>query len=154
MKLKFSFSFVILAAIAACNSPSNRDDSAGSTNYFSDPNVREDEAPGVYFVNLKDGDTVRSPVIVEMGVRGKEVEPSGTVHPEKGHHHIIVDGSFIKADETVPTDSIHLHFGKGETSDTLYLHPGKHTLTLQFANGNHISFGKGWSKTITITVTQ
>jgi len=32
------------------------------------------------------------------------------------------------------------------------LSPGKHTLTLQFANALHKSYGKGFSKELTITV--
>jgi hypothetical protein len=54
----------------------------------------------------------------------------------------------------VMKDSTHLHFGKGQTVDTLKLSPGTHTLTLQFADGTHMSYGKDWSSTITITVKQ
>ena len=107
---------------------------------------------GVYFVNLKDGDKVKSPVIVQMGVKGMDVEPAGADNEGKGHHHLIIDGSYIEKGEIVPKDSTHLHFGKGQTVDTLKLSPGQHTLTLQFADGMHMSLGKDWSKTITITV--
>jgi hypothetical protein len=34
----------------------------------------------------------------------------------------------------------------------LELEPGPHTLTLQFANANHQSFGKKFAKTISINV--
>ena len=51
-----------------------------------------------------------------------------------------------------PKDATHIHFGKGQTVDTLALTPGTHTLTLQFANGVHESYGKDWSKTITVEV--
>ena len=32
------------------------------------------------------------------------------------------------------------------------LEPGEHTLTMQFANGKHESFGPDWATTITVTV--
>ena len=69
-----------------------------------------------------------------------------------GHHHIIIDGSWIKTGDVVPANETNIHFGKGQTETTLELAPGQHTLTLQFANGAHQSFGEEWSKTITITV--
>lgn len=111
-----------------------------------------EDQPGVYFENLKDGDNVKSPVIIQMGVNGMGIEPAGAVTEGMGHHHIIVDGSFVEKDQTVPMDATHLHFGKGQTVDTLALSPGKHTLTLQFANGLHSSYGEEWSKTIGINV--
>lgn len=36
--------------------------------------------------------------------------------------------------EAIPFDDAHKHFGKGQTGVDLELAPGKHTLTLQFAN--------------------
>jgi hypothetical protein len=107
---------------------------------------------GVFFVNLKDGDVVKSPVFVEMGVNGMEVEPAGNLSEGKGHHHIIIDGSFIEKGTMVPKDETHLHYGGGQTSDSLILSPGKHTLTMQFADGLHQSYGEDLSNTISVTV--
>jgi len=107
---------------------------------------------GLYFQNLKDGDTVDPSFIVEMGVNGMDIEPAGPVNAGKGHHHIIVDGSFIAAGQPVPADATHIHFGKGQTETLLKLEPGKHTLTLQFADGVHTSYGEKWSKTIMVNV--
>ncbi|MFC3881621.1 DUF4399 domain-containing protein [Algoriphagus namhaensis] len=108
---------------------------------------------GVYFVNLNDGDTVTSPFKVEMGVNGMEVEPAGKVNEGFGHHHLIIDGSFIEAGVTVPANETNIHYGKGQkTTDDIVLSPGQHTLTLQFADGVHASYGEAMSKTITITV--
>jgi hypothetical protein len=58
----------------------------------------------------------------------------------------------IPENEVIPTDATHMHFGKGQTECDLRLSPGKHTLTLQFANGAHLSYGPKFSKTISITV--
>ena len=45
------------------------------------------------------------------------------------------------------------HYGKGQTGDTLSLAPGAHTLALQFANGQHKSYGSKMYAKINITVT-
>jgi len=107
-------------------------------------------ADGVYFENLEDGQEVSTSVLVKMGVSGMEIKPAGEVVKGTGHHHIIIDGSWLKTGEMVPADKTHIHFGKGQTETTLELTPGEHTLTLQFANGVHQSYGEEWSKTITV----
>ena len=112
----------------------------------------------VYFPNLVDGQEITLPFVVEFGVKGMEVEPAGVVNVDKGHHHLLVDTEPIEGGKMVPMNETNVHFGKGQTSDTLQLSkyptltPGKHTLTLQFADGIHNSYGPKMSKTITITV--
>jgi hypothetical protein len=146
MKPIFLIPIALLLTVAACNQPAN-------TNTNADQNKTTTVADsGVYFVNLNNGDTVKSPVVVQMGVKGKTVAPAGTMDAAKGHHHLIIDGSFIEKGQMVMKDSTHLHFGKGQTVDTLKLSPGTHTLTLQFADGSHLSYGKDWSNTISVFV--
>jgi hypothetical protein len=106
----------------------------------------------VYFANLEDGATVSSPVYVEFGAKGINVEPAGPVNEGYGHHHVIIDGSPTPAGEGVPADETHIHYGLGQTSDTLVLSPGTHTLTLQFADGLHRSYGAQMSAQISVTV--
>ena len=110
------------------------------------------EDQGVYFKNLKDGQTVSSPVKVKMGIKGMEIEPAGKINKGKGHHHIIINGSSLLSGKVVPADKNNLHFGKGQTEAELELKPGNYTLTLQFADGAHRSYGAKWSKTIKIKV--
>lgn len=110
------------------------------------------EGAGVGFGNLEDGATVSSPFYVAFEVMGMEVEPAGIVNEGKGHHHIIIDGSFIEPGGAVPADSVNIHYGGGQLGDTLTLSPGAHTLTMQFADGLHRSYGEQMSKTIGITV--
>lgn len=107
---------------------------------------------GVDFGNLKDGDTVSTTFKVTFEVSGKTIRPAGTEEDGTGHHHIIIDDTFVAAGTVVPADDTHIHFGKGQTETELTLAPGKHTLTLQFADYAHRSFGGKWSKTITVTV--
>lgn len=106
----------------------------------------------VYFASPKDGETLTSTVKVKMGLDGFKIGAVGDLDQTKGHHHIVVDGGPIKKGEVVPTDDKHLHFGKGQTETEVKLTPGKHTLTLQFADGAHRSYGPEMSSTITITV--
>ncbi|HVS95971.1 MAG TPA: DUF4399 domain-containing protein [Puia sp.] len=111
------------------------------------------EGAKVYFKNLKDGETVKSPVKVEMGVEGMKLDTAGSMAPGTGHHHLLIDaGDSIAAGTVVPKDSTHLHFGKGQSTTEVKLTPGKHVLTLQFADGLHRSFGAKMAKTITINV--
>ncbi|MFT6145698.1 MAG: hypothetical protein ACJARS_004119 [bacterium] len=95
---------------------------------------------------------ITSPVHVVMGVHGMTVHAAGDVIEGSGHHHIIVDGAPITEGDVVPSTETHIHFGGGQTEADVELTPGEHTLTLQFANGMHHSFGPDWSKTITVTV--
>ncbi len=151
MKLKFLITSLTMIALLSCNQEGKKENQH-SEDVTTDINTTSEQESGVYFVNIKDGEKVHSPLFVEMGVKGMEVEPAGKIDEGKGHHHIIIDDSYVEKGQMVPKDETHLHFGKGQTSDTLILSPGKHTLTLQFANGLHQSYGKDWSKTITVEV--
>ena len=111
-----------------------------------------ESAPRVFFGNLKGGETVSSPLTVEMGVEGYAIEPAGAAKEGTGHHHLVIDGGPVPAGEVVPADETHLHFGKGQTSASVTLPPGEHTLTLQFADGLHRSYGEKLSQSVHVTV--
>jgi hypothetical protein len=110
----------------------------------------------VYFVNLQDSAKVPSTFLVKFSVKGMTVVPAGQniEYRKSGHHHILIDNPAgeIPEGQVVPMDAKNIHFGKGQTESVLELSPGKHTLTLQFADGAHRSYGKKLSKTITIFV--
>ncbi len=106
----------------------------------------------VFFKNINSGDTVNSPFIVEMGVRTMTIKPAGELEPGTGHHHLIIDKGFMKYGEIIPMDKQHLHYGKGDTVAEISLPPGEHKLTLQFANGMHMSYGEQFSNEINIYV--
>jgi len=110
------------------------------------------EGAKVFFANLEDGATVSSPVKIEFGVEGMEVEPAGELNAGKGHHHIIIDGSALEQGTVVPADEKNIHYGKGQTETEIELSAGEHTLTMQFADGYHQSYGPQMSATITVTV--
>lgn len=108
----------------------------------------------VFFEEPKDGAKVKSPVKLVFGVEGMEVRPAGELAENTGHHHVIIDSKHIDEGKAVPKDKQHIHFGKGQTSAEVELPPGEHTLTMQFADGNHMSYGEVMATTITITVEQ
>jgi hypothetical protein len=108
----------------------------------------------VYFVEPKDGATVTSPVHVKFGVDGMTVAPAGTMTEGTGHHHLLIDEKPIPKGTVVPMDDKNLHYGKGQTEADVKLPPGDHTLTMQFADGAHRSYGPEMSQTIKVHVKQ
>jgi len=91
-------------------------------------------------------------VSVSMGVENIAVKPAGAPEAGSGHHHILIDAPAEPLGTVVPKDDTHLHFGQGQTEATLQLAPGKHTLTLQFADGIHRSYGPQLTASIDIQV--
>jgi hypothetical protein len=110
------------------------------------------QAAGVSFVQPADGATVSNPVHVVFAVEGMKVAQAGTVTEGTGHHHLLIDGKGLPKGEVIPVSDKSLHFGKGQTETDLTLPPGDHTLTLQFGDGAHRSYGPEMSKTITVHV--
>ena len=109
----------------------------------------------VSFSNVKDGATVPTKFTYKFEVTGYELSPAAAGLKEgTGHHHLVIDGpkAFVDKGEAIPFDATHKHFGKAQTEGELELEPGKHKLTLQFANANHESYGKEFAKTITVNV--
>lgn len=106
----------------------------------------------VHFISPANGATVSSPFKVQFGVKGMTVKPAGELTAGTGHHHLIINADATPKGAVVPLDATHLHFGKGQTETELKLDPGTYKLTMQFADGLHISYGKELSATITVTV--
>ena len=95
----------------------------------------------VYFINLKDGDTVSSPVTVRFGLSGMGIAPAGTEAPNTGHHHLLIDTAAPEGEalnEAIPMDEHHMHFGKGQTEASVTLPKGSHTLQLVLGDWSHI----------------
>ena len=106
----------------------------------------------VYFIEPKDGATVTSPFKVVFGVKGMAVEPAGDIKADSGHHHLLINLDATKSGEGIPVDDTHLHFGKAQTETDVALPPGNYKLTMQFANGAHVSYGAPMAATIRVTV--
>jgi len=128
---------VILASMLACAATAN---------------AHEGHDQGVAFETPKDGATLEHTFKVEMAVEGMNIKPAGDLVEGTGHFHIVIDQGCVKKGEAVAKDGTHLHYGKGQDEAYLSLKSGQHTLSLQLADGHHISYGKQWCKTIQVTV--
>ena len=111
------------------------------------------EGATVAFGGPANGAEVTSPVQVKFNVNGMMVSEAGAVLNGQGHHHLIIDGEAVAEGEVVPADDTHIHYGKGQTEAEINLEAGEHTLTMQFADGRHRSYGPKLATSITITVT-
>ena len=161
----FFITAIAAALLIACN---NSEDTSGTTETSHDSHAASSLTPvemppmpevpanaRVFFANLKDGQTVTSPLKVEMGVEAMHVDTAnGILKPASGHHHILVDMDSITTGEVIKKDSVHIHFGNAQTTAEIKLPPGKHTLTLQFADAMHRSYGSKLTSKVTVEVKQ
>ncbi len=115
------------------------------------PNAVPDSA-GVWFMEPQNGATVGQTFKVKFGVKGMDVEPAGEQNKDKGHHHLLVNLNSKPAGEIIPFDDQHIHFGKGQTEAEVKLPPGQYKLTMQFADGFHLSYGPAMSTSINVMV--
>jgi len=172
MKKILSIPAILLIGLVSCNSGSNEstpatDSTAAHTDSTSMPAdtshnmsmTAVDELPAipdgakVSFKNLKDGESVSSPVKVEMEATKIAVDSAGKIRPASGHFHLLIDaGDSTATGVVVPKDSTHLHFGNAQKEASVKLSPGKHRLALQFADGIHRSYGSKLAKAITVDV--
>ena len=174
MKKFFSIPAILLVALVSCNSGTGSESSTSDsttaiqkdtstmqtdTSHMAMSSTSMDALPAipagakVFFKNLKNGEAVTSPVKVEMDATGISIDSAGTVKPNSGHFHLLIDaGDSTAAGVVVPKDSTHLHYGNAQKEATIKLSPGKHTLALQLADGIHRSYGSKLSESITLNV--
>lgn len=141
----------MLLALIGCGDSEQADGEAPAPEAEATPAPDAAEAR-VFFVEPADGATVSSPVKIKMGIEGMAVKPAGDIADNSGHHHIVINGSGIEEGSPVPANETHIHFGKGQTEAEVELPAGEHTLTLQFADGGHLSYGEKLTSTIKVTV--
>ncbi|MGA5761839.1 DUF4399 domain-containing protein [Nonomuraea bangladeshensis] len=107
----------------------------------------------VYFLEPADGAGLQNPIHLKFAVDGDlEVRPAGDNTPNTGHFCLIIDGRPIPRGNVVPVSERSIHFTKGQSEGDIRLNPGMHTLTLQFTDGAHRSYGPELSQTITVNV--
>ena len=92
----------------------------------------------VYFINIKDGDVLKSPFLIQFGLRGKGVAPAGVDVTNTGHHHLLINVDEVDYNLPIPSSDQHLHFGLGQTETNLELPSGKHSLQLVLGDKYHI----------------
>lgn len=174
MKKILSIPAIVLMGLMSCNSGSNESTpgtdstatSADSTSMKTDTShssmnmTSVDPLPAipagakVFFKNLKEGQTVSSPVKVEMGATKIAIDSASKgVKPASGHFHLLIDaGDSTVTGVVVPKDSTHLHFGNAQKEASIPLTPGKHRVAIQFADGIHRSYGNKLAAAVTVTV--
>jgi Domain of unknown function (DUF4399) len=173
MKKILGIPAILLMGLVSCNSGTSSESSAAdSTSIQKDTSTSQKDTSRmamntltvdplpvipsgakVFFKNLKDGETVSSPVKVEMEVVAMAIDSSGRIRTNSGHFHLLIDqGDSTPAGIVVPKDSTHLHFGNAQKVATITLSPGKHRLALQLADGIHRSYGSKLSDAITVDV--
>tara|TARA_B100001250_G_C19583286_1_gene693061 strand:- start:318 stop:761 length:444 start_codon:yes stop_codon:yes gene_type:complete len=139
----------LIAITFSCSDKKKKESSLNDVNDIKDVDVISKK---VFFKWPKDGSTVASPVFVDMGVEGMIIEPAGIVKEGYGHHHILINQKSWPEGEVIPTSDSTLHFGKGQTDASIELDPGRYIISLQFADGVHVSFGELMSESIQINV--
>lgn len=143
---------IIAFSIIACSTSSTEStENESSVNMEAVSEVVE-VTEGLSFVNMEDGVTLTSPFVLEMGVSGMQVEPKGEPRDGFGHHHLLINDNFTPTGTIIVADDTHIHYGGGQIKDSVTLDPGSYNLTLQFADGMHVSYGEKWAKSINITV--
>lgn len=151
MKTKI-FLALLIASTWACSNQNQKAESEESAIEATQEAVEEEVVQRVFFKYPQDGAKVGSPVFVEMGVEGMEIEPAGEVNEGFGHHHILINQTSWPEGEVIPMSDSTIHYGKGQTDASLELEPGEYTLSLQFADGVHASYGEKMAASIKIIV--
>jgi uncharacterized protein DUF4399 len=109
----------------------------------------------VYFIGLKDGDTLAPKTTLNFGLRGMGVAPAGSDRANSGHHHLIIDAPTPTLNVEIPNDFQHLHFGAGQTEAKITLPVGQHKLRLLFADVAHVPHDPAvYSEVINVNVTE
>ena len=110
------------------------------------------EGAKAYFVDLKDGETVKSPFLVRFGLTEQMgIAPALADWPDTGHFHLIIDSK--PPNPNRPISNKHLHLHKGQTQAILELKQGPHSLQIVMGDYSHIPHDPPvMSKQITVNV--
>lgn len=163
MIIRFGAGFVCAAlAVAAGACGGTETEPVESTTAETAADHTEHTAAGatrVFFVEPKDGQTVKSDVTLVFGSEGDvkiAAVPPGEiteadVRPGVAHYHVAVDTPCLPAGEIIPKADPWVHFGSGANTADITLTPGTHMLTVQGGNDQHRTV-EGLCETITVTV--
>ena len=95
------------------------------------------EGAKAYFIDLKDGDNVKSPLLIRFGLTEQMgIAPALADWPDTGHFHLIKDSKSPNPDR--PISNKHLHLHKGQTEAIVELKQGRHTLQIVMGDYSHI----------------
>ena len=138
---------VLAVSVAAC-SESPAPPAAGSAG----------GAGRVFFVQPKNGDTIKTLSTIEFGSQGVTVAavPPGELKPEQVrpnmiHYHLGTDTDCLPAGTVIPKAAPWVHFGDGKNVIETQLTPGQHRLAVQAGDDMHRTL-PGLCEVITVTV--
>ena len=95
------------------------------------------EGAKAYFIDLKDGDTVKSPLLIRFGLTEQMgIAPALADWPDSGHFHLLIDKNPPNPNRPISNNNLHLH--RGQTEATIKLSKGKHTLQIVMGDYSHI----------------
>jgi hypothetical protein len=148
----------VLALVAACGGDDGDVDiHVPDEEEAADYDISDQPAgAAAMFVTPSDGDSVSSPVAIEMAAEGVAIVPADAPAAGEAHFHILVDigcaaeGEFLPGPSDEAEEQGYYHFGDGSTATDLDLEPGTYELCLQLGDGVHAAFGQ--PDTIEITV--
>jgi hypothetical protein len=143
-------------AVVACRSETPPQSETSATAPAADASHAGHQGK-VFFVEPKDGATVKSPVKFVFGRENYTIAavPEGEVkeaRPNMGHFHLGVDKACLPAgQEIVRGTPDWVHFGTGTDNIEMSLTPGKHTFAVQVGDDLHRAV-EGLCQTITLNV--
>jgi hypothetical protein len=112
----------------------------------------------VFFVQPKNGDTIKSMSSIEFGSSGTTVGavPPGELKPEQVrpniiHYHLGVDTDCLPDGVVIPKADPWIHFGDGKNVIEMQLQPGSHRLAVQAGDDLHRTL-PGMCEVISVTV--
>ena len=110
------------------------------------------EGAKAYFVDLKNGDNAKSPLLIRFGLTEKMgIAPALADWPDTGHFHLIIDTKTPNPNR--PISNRHLHLHKGQTEAIVELKQGRYTLQIVMGDYSHIPHNPPvMSEQITINV--
>jgi hypothetical protein len=150
-----------MAAMAACGGSSPESKPADTAAPASAPAADHTAHAGggkVFFMEPKDGASVKSPVHIVFGSDMFTIAPVPegevtTVRANTGHYHLGVDTDCLAAGSVIPKANPWVHFGKGNDNIDMQLTPGPHKLVVQAGDDKHETM-TGLCEVINVTVTE
>ena len=100
-----------------------------------------DGKPEVFFITPNQNFVSSTGLInLEFGIKNFNIATAGQIACDSGHHHLLINVALTDLDVTrpIPSDENHIHYGKGQTLDTVELPKGVHKLRLVLGNFAHI----------------
>ncbi len=95
------------------------------------------EGAKAYFIDLKNGDKVKSPLLIRFGLTEQMgIAPALADWPDTGHFHLIINSKPPNPDR--PISNKHLHLHKGQTEAIVELKQGRHSLQIVLGDYSHI----------------